>query len=216
MCSDAPPVVHQRGGKHHFGCRYLRPASSSAGSPQPPLGAKALSCRDLQPRVLVCCRQLCYRGNHQGRLLYPSTCAISVIRIKFLKQGGDFSYENVEASVWSITELVSPFPPPTMPTTFSLLHPKGQLTKPCLPRQVLRSHLRITPHIATVRIEIRPETRQQTTELIGRLPANIRLPRNGHREREQAYPYPRRLEREQRRDPRKQQPRRALSSPPRF
>lgn len=35
------------------------------------------------------------------------TCAISVIRIKFLKQGGDFSYENVEASVWSITELCS-------------------------------------------------------------------------------------------------------------
>ncbi|KAI0096199.1 hypothetical protein GGR51DRAFT_544052 [Nemania sp. FL0031] len=35
------------------------------------------------------------------------TCAISVIRIKFLGQGGDFSYENVEASIWSITELCS-------------------------------------------------------------------------------------------------------------
>ncbi|KAI0442533.1 hypothetical protein F4803DRAFT_367594 [Xylaria telfairii] len=35
------------------------------------------------------------------------TCAISVIRIKFLKQGGDFSYENVEATVWSLTELCS-------------------------------------------------------------------------------------------------------------
>ncbi|KAI1114471.1 hypothetical protein F5Y14DRAFT_170137 [Nemania sp. NC0429] len=35
------------------------------------------------------------------------TCAISVVRIKFLKQGGDFSYQNVEASSWSITELCS-------------------------------------------------------------------------------------------------------------
>ncbi|KAI1176792.1 hypothetical protein F4777DRAFT_597194 [Nemania sp. FL0916] len=35
------------------------------------------------------------------------TCAISVIRIKYLKQGGDFSYQNVEASSWSITELCS-------------------------------------------------------------------------------------------------------------
>ncbi|KAH9897266.1 hypothetical protein F4778DRAFT_793852 [Xylariomycetidae sp. FL2044] len=35
------------------------------------------------------------------------TCAISVIRIKYLKQGGDFSYENVEGSSWSITELCS-------------------------------------------------------------------------------------------------------------
>ncbi|KAI2602817.1 hypothetical protein GGR54DRAFT_622630 [Hypoxylon sp. NC1633] len=35
------------------------------------------------------------------------TCAISVIRIKFLKQEGDVSYENVEASIWSITELCS-------------------------------------------------------------------------------------------------------------
>nr|QZS37071.1 C066A protein [Hypoxylon sp. CO27-5] len=35
------------------------------------------------------------------------TCAISVVRVKFLKQGGDFSYENVEGSSWSITELCS-------------------------------------------------------------------------------------------------------------
>ncbi|KAI1104099.1 hypothetical protein F4804DRAFT_206586 [Jackrogersella minutella] len=35
------------------------------------------------------------------------TCAISVIRVKFLQQGGDFSYENVEGSSWSITELCS-------------------------------------------------------------------------------------------------------------
>ncbi|KAI2782492.1 hypothetical protein F4815DRAFT_43507 [Daldinia loculata] len=35
------------------------------------------------------------------------TCAISVIRIKFLQLGGDFSYENVEGSSWSITELCS-------------------------------------------------------------------------------------------------------------
>ncbi|GAP92805.1 putative integral membrane protein [Rosellinia necatrix] len=35
------------------------------------------------------------------------TCAISVVRIKFLKQGGDFSYENIEASSWSIAELSS-------------------------------------------------------------------------------------------------------------
>ncbi|XDG07072.1 hypothetical protein ABKA04_006687 [Annulohypoxylon sp. FPYF3050] len=35
------------------------------------------------------------------------TCAISVIRVKFLKLGGDFSYENVEGSSWSTTELCS-------------------------------------------------------------------------------------------------------------
>ncbi|KAI1345017.1 hypothetical protein F5Y15DRAFT_14514 [Xylariaceae sp. FL0016] len=35
------------------------------------------------------------------------TCTISVIRIKFLKQGGDLTYENVEGSSWSITELCS-------------------------------------------------------------------------------------------------------------
>ncbi|KAI0008608.1 hypothetical protein F4779DRAFT_618487 [Xylariaceae sp. FL0662B] len=35
------------------------------------------------------------------------TCAISVIRVKYLKQGGDYSYENVEASAWSMTELCS-------------------------------------------------------------------------------------------------------------
>ncbi|KAI8960751.1 hypothetical protein F5Y11DRAFT_252864 [Daldinia sp. FL1419] len=35
------------------------------------------------------------------------TCAISVIRIKFLQLGGDFSYENVEGSSWSISELCS-------------------------------------------------------------------------------------------------------------
>ncbi|KAI1407041.1 hypothetical protein F5Y13DRAFT_142190 [Hypoxylon sp. FL1857] len=35
------------------------------------------------------------------------TCAISVVRVKFLNQGGDFSYENVEGSSWSITELCS-------------------------------------------------------------------------------------------------------------
>ncbi|KAI5866743.1 hypothetical protein GGS23DRAFT_285424 [Durotheca rogersii] len=35
------------------------------------------------------------------------TCAISVIRIRYLDQGGDFSYENVEGSCWSITELCS-------------------------------------------------------------------------------------------------------------
>jgi hypothetical protein len=40
-------------------------------------------------------------------VVYSSTCAISVIRIKYLKQGGDFSYENIEASSWSIAELVS-------------------------------------------------------------------------------------------------------------
>ncbi|KAI1779639.1 hypothetical protein F4818DRAFT_148293 [Hypoxylon cercidicola] len=35
------------------------------------------------------------------------TCAISVIRIKYLKQGGDFSYENVEGSAWSVAEICS-------------------------------------------------------------------------------------------------------------
>ncbi|KAI0537440.1 hypothetical protein GGR58DRAFT_349917 [Xylaria digitata] len=35
------------------------------------------------------------------------TCAISVIRIKFLKTGSDFTYTNIEASIWSITELAS-------------------------------------------------------------------------------------------------------------
>lgn len=35
------------------------------------------------------------------------TCAISVIRVKYLKQGGDFSYENVEGSAWSVAEICS-------------------------------------------------------------------------------------------------------------
>ncbi|KAI2623474.1 hypothetical protein GGS26DRAFT_219028 [Hypomontagnella submonticulosa] len=35
------------------------------------------------------------------------TCTISVVRIKYLEQGGDYSYENVEGSSWSITELCS-------------------------------------------------------------------------------------------------------------
>ncbi|KAI0416887.1 hypothetical protein F5X98DRAFT_170128 [Xylaria grammica] len=35
------------------------------------------------------------------------TCAISVIRIKFLNVGADFSYDNIEASIWSITEICS-------------------------------------------------------------------------------------------------------------
>ncbi|CAJ2502091.1 Uu.00g049440.m01.CDS01 [Anthostomella pinea] len=35
------------------------------------------------------------------------TCAISVIRIKFLQNGSDFSYDNIEESSWSITELCS-------------------------------------------------------------------------------------------------------------
>ncbi|XXG94295.1 hypothetical protein Hte_000549 [Hypoxylon texense] len=35
------------------------------------------------------------------------TCAISVIRIKYLQQGGDFSYENVEGSAWSVAEICS-------------------------------------------------------------------------------------------------------------
>ncbi|KAH9887486.1 hypothetical protein F4778DRAFT_429298 [Xylariomycetidae sp. FL2044] len=44
------------------------------------------------------------------------TCAISVIRIKYLKQGDDPSYENVEASIWSITELCSGVICSCMPT----------------------------------------------------------------------------------------------------
>jgi hypothetical protein len=53
--------------------------------------------------------QLCLalQRNVQVAHANPSTCAISVIRIKFLKQGGDFSYENIEGSSWSIAELVS-------------------------------------------------------------------------------------------------------------
>ncbi|OTB03760.1 hypothetical protein M426DRAFT_172805 [Hypoxylon sp. CI-4A] len=35
------------------------------------------------------------------------TCAISVIRVQFLQQGGDFSYENVVGSSWSVAELCS-------------------------------------------------------------------------------------------------------------
>ncbi|KAI1298948.1 hypothetical protein F5Y03DRAFT_409007 [Xylaria venustula] len=35
------------------------------------------------------------------------TCAISVIRLKFLRMGSDFTYDNIEASIWSITELCS-------------------------------------------------------------------------------------------------------------
>ncbi|KAI1503076.1 hypothetical protein F5X99DRAFT_426419 [Biscogniauxia marginata] len=35
------------------------------------------------------------------------TCAISAIRIKYLKQGSDFTYENIGGSSWSITELCS-------------------------------------------------------------------------------------------------------------
>ncbi|KAI0423723.1 hypothetical protein F5Y09DRAFT_184018 [Xylaria sp. FL1042] len=35
------------------------------------------------------------------------TCALSVIRIKFLNIGSDFTYDNIEASIWSITELCS-------------------------------------------------------------------------------------------------------------
>ncbi|OTB15682.1 hypothetical protein K445DRAFT_317967 [Daldinia sp. EC12] len=44
------------------------------------------------------------------------TCAISVIRIKFLQLGGDFSYENVEGSSWSITELCSGITCACLPT----------------------------------------------------------------------------------------------------
>ncbi|KAI0176110.1 hypothetical protein GGR52DRAFT_346223 [Hypoxylon sp. FL1284] len=35
------------------------------------------------------------------------TCAISVIRIKYLQLGGDFSFENVEGSAWSVAEICS-------------------------------------------------------------------------------------------------------------
>ncbi|KAI1468734.1 uncharacterized protein F4812DRAFT_344533 [Daldinia caldariorum] len=44
------------------------------------------------------------------------TCAISVIRIKFLQLGGDVSYENVEGSSWSITELCSGITCACLPT----------------------------------------------------------------------------------------------------
>lgn len=49
------------------------------------------------------------------------TCAISVIRVKFLKQGGDFSYENVEGSSWSTTELCSGVTCACLPTLRPLI-----------------------------------------------------------------------------------------------
>ncbi|KAI1393975.1 uncharacterized protein F4822DRAFT_386677 [Hypoxylon trugodes] len=64
------------------------------------------------------------------------TCAISVIRIKFLQQGGDFSYENVEGSSWSITELCSGVICACLPT----LRPLVSKWVPALSNRLHRRH----------------------------------------------------------------------------
>ncbi|KAI0482946.1 hypothetical protein GGR56DRAFT_686095 [Xylariaceae sp. FL0804] len=63
------------------------------------------------------------------------TCAISVIRIKFLKQGGDLTYENVEGSSWSITELCSGVTCACLPT----LRPLASRWVPALSTKLHRS-----------------------------------------------------------------------------
>lgn len=65
--------------------------------------------------------------------MLQSTCAISVIRVKFLKQGGDQTYENIEGSSWSITELCSGVICACLPT----LRP---LVSKCVPTLSRRLH----------------------------------------------------------------------------
>ncbi|KAI3329233.1 hypothetical protein HD806DRAFT_482265 [Xylariaceae sp. AK1471] len=65
------------------------------------------------------------------------TCAISVIRIKFLKQGGDFSYENIEGSSWSIAELCSGVTCCSLPT----LRPFLAKYVPALASRIQRSSM---------------------------------------------------------------------------
>ena len=64
-----------------------------------------------------------------------STCAISVIRVKFLKQGGDQTYENIEGSSWSITELCSGVICACLPT----LRPLVSKCAPALSRRLHKS-----------------------------------------------------------------------------
>ena len=64
-----------------------------------------------------------------------STCAISVIRVKFLKQGGDQTYENIEGSSWSITELCSGVVCACLPT----LRPLVSKCAPALSRRLHKS-----------------------------------------------------------------------------
>ncbi|KAI1204919.1 uncharacterized protein F4807DRAFT_465155 [Annulohypoxylon truncatum] len=49
------------------------------------------------------------------------TCAISVVRVKFLKLGGDFTYANVQGSSWSIVELCSGVTCACLPTLRPLI-----------------------------------------------------------------------------------------------
>ncbi|KAI1131367.1 hypothetical protein F5Y10DRAFT_287143 [Nemania abortiva] len=95
------------------------------------------------------------------------TCAISVIRIKFLGQGGDFSYENVEASIWSITELCSGVTCVCLPT----LRPFVSQFIPKLAGTLHRSsigYLRHSPSPVTDIVEGRKHTRHGSKESNGR------------------------------------------------
>ncbi|KAI5921680.1 hypothetical protein F4810DRAFT_712297 [Camillea tinctor] len=63
------------------------------------------------------------------------TCAISAIRIKYLKQGGDFTYENIGGSSWSITELCSGVTCACLPT----LRPLASKWMPALSTRLHKS-----------------------------------------------------------------------------
>ncbi|KAI2469907.1 hypothetical protein F4781DRAFT_442290 [Annulohypoxylon bovei var. microspora] len=65
------------------------------------------------------------------------TCAISVIRVKFLKLGGDFSYENVEGSSWSIAELCSGVTCACLPTLRPLVSKWVPSFSDCLHKPVM-------------------------------------------------------------------------------
>ncbi|KAI0459340.1 hypothetical protein F5B21DRAFT_526056 [Xylaria acuta] len=75
------------------------------------------------------------------------TCAISVVRIKFLKQGVDFSYENIDSSIWSLTELV-----------------------------MFRGNLRIATNTEAFYSKIHSNPRQQVPEAVRVSSATIRFP----------------------------------------
>ncbi|KAI1326235.1 hypothetical protein F5Y16DRAFT_236131 [Xylariaceae sp. FL0255] len=63
------------------------------------------------------------------------TCAISVIRIKYLQEGKDYTYENIDASSWSITELCSGI----ICSSLSTLRPLVAKYVPALANKIQRS-----------------------------------------------------------------------------
>lgn len=108
MHTQLSSVVYQRSREHHHRSRNLCDTATSPATPASTQSSTPCPYRNLQSWLFV---SLATTGSniYKTKLMatYPSTCAISVIRVKYLQQGGDYSYENIEGSAWSVAEVCS-------------------------------------------------------------------------------------------------------------